>query len=56
MDPHPQSPKNFLNADKGGVWSRGCGAFDGLGGFDGFGGSLGFLPAAITADIGPPAQ
>ena len=35
---------------KGGVWSRGCVAFDG---FDGFGGFGGFLPAAVTADIGP---
>ena len=42
-----------LNAAKGGVWSRGCVAFDGSGGFGGFGGSGGFLPAAMTADIGP---
>ena len=35
------------------VWSRGCVAFDAFGGFDGFGGSGGFLPAAMTADIGP---
>ena len=37
----------FSKCCKGGVWSRGCVAFDG---FDGFGG---FLPAAMTADIGP---
>ena len=42
-----------LNAAKGGMWSRGCVAFDGCGGFDGFGGSGGFLPAAMTAGIGP---
>ena len=29
--------ENHLNAAKGGVWSRGCVAFDGFGGFDGFG-------------------
>ena len=38
---------------KGGVWSRGCVAFDGFGGFDGSGG---FLPAAMTAGIGPRKQ
>ena len=35
------------------MWSRGCVAFDGFGGFGGFGSFGGFLPAAMTADIGP---
>ena len=37
----------FSKCCKGGVWSRGCVAFDGFGGFGGF------LPAAMTADFGP---